>query len=183
MTSRETTANEGCASAGGVGGLDGCDGDRERIETQRVHGVHGWSKPNGQVAMRRRPTTIRSWLSTGTPQHRRAGDAPPTGDRARFGSEPAALVDLVPMHLRRLPAVRERERSREDDKAAPERPDGCVGQTREPRDPDRQPRVAPEVTTSSQADQDAARQDREPSTQAFNRETASDRQRDSGPSR
>ena len=73
--------------------------------------------------------------------------------------------------------------AREDDKAAPERPDGCVGQTREPRDPDRQPRVAPEVATSSQADQDAARRDREPSTQAFNRETASDRQRDSGPSR
>lgn len=68
-------------------------------------------------------------------------------------------------------------------KVAPERPDGCVGQTREPRDPDRQPRVVPDVTTSSQADQHAARQDREPSPQAFNRETASDRQRDSGPSR
>ena len=62
-------------------------------------------------------------------------------------------------------------------------PAGGVGQTREPRDPDRQPLVAPDVTTSSQADQGAARRDREPSTQAFNRETASDRQRDSGPSR
>ena len=41
----------------------------------------------------------------------------------------------------------------------------------------------PEVMTSSQADQDAARQDREPSPQAFNRETASDPQRDSGSSR
>ena len=58
--------------------------------------------------MRRRPTTIRSLLSTGAPQHSRAGDAPPTGARARFGSEPAALLDLVPMRLLRFPAVRER---------------------------------------------------------------------------
>ena len=186
--------------------------------------------------MRRRPTTIRSWLGTGAPQHSRAGDAPTTGDRARFGSAPAARLDLVPMRLRRFPAVLERTglsrstiwrferrgtfpkqptylgecrrlarahlcdphggrprrqarrmtgeqlgvgaeprhgtdyvsawikalesdpkeiraaavdvqgstdwllargRSREDDKAAPERPDGGVGQTREPRDPDR----------------------------------------------
>ena len=35
VTSRETTANEGCASAGGVGELDGCDGDRVRMETRR----------------------------------------------------------------------------------------------------------------------------------------------------
>ena len=108
MTSRETTANEGCASAGGVGGLDGCAGDRARIETRRVHSVHGRSKPKGQVVMRRRPTTIRSLLSTGAPQHSRAGDAPPTGARAPFGSEPAALLDLVPMRLLRFPAVRER---------------------------------------------------------------------------
>ena len=75
-----------------------------------------------------------------------------------------------------------RERSREDDKAAPERPDGDIDQTREPRDPDRPPCVLPEVTTSSQTDQHEARRDREPSPQAFNREMASDRQRNSGPS-
>ena len=53
--------------------------------------------------------------------------------------------------------ARERERSREEDKSDHERPDGGHGQTREPRDPERPPRVAPEVMTGSQADQDAAR--------------------------
>ena len=47
--------------------------------------------------------------------------------------------------------ARERERSREDDTAAHERPDGGAGQTREPRGPERPPRVAPEVTAGSRA--------------------------------
>ena len=135
------------------------------------------------ISVRRDGVRFAVWLTgVDTPEttHPTRG-VEPSGRQA--AADTTARLDLVPMHLRRLPAVRERERSREYDQVAPERPDGDVGQTREPRDPDRQPRVAPEVATSSQADQDAARRDREPSTQAFNRETASDRQRDSGPSR
>ena len=79
--------------------------------------------------------------------------------------------------------ARERERSREDDKAAPERPDGGADKAREPRDPERPPRVGPEVLTGSQADQDAARRGLERSSQAFNRATANERPRGVGPSR
>ena len=48
------------------------------------------------------------------------------------------------------------------EKAAHERPDGD-GQTREPHDPDRPPRVAPEMLTGAQADRDTARLDHEQS--------------------
>ena len=73
--------------------------------------------------------------------------------------------------------ARERERSREEDTAAHERPDGD-DQAREPRDQDRPPRVAPEVTTDAQADRDTAR-----SPQMFNPAMVNDRQQDAGPSR
>ena len=76
-----------------------------------------------------------------------------------------------------------RERSREDDKGEHERPDGGAGQTREPREPERPPHVAPEVLTGSPADQDAARRDLERSPQTFNRAAATEQQRDVGPSR
>ena len=67
----------------------------------------------------------------------------------------AAAIDAQRSTDRLL--ARECERSREDDTAAHELPDGGAGQTREPRDPERPPRVAPEVMTGSQGDQDAAR--------------------------
>ena len=74
--------------------------------------------------------------------------------------------------------ARERERSREKDTAAHERLDGGDDQAREPRDQDRQPRVAREVTTGAQADRDTAR-----SPQMFNPAMVNDRQQDAGPSR
>ena len=78
--------------------------------------------------------------------------------------------------------VGERERSLEDEKAEHERPDDGAGQTREPRDPDRLPRVAPEVVTGSQGEPDPGRRDFDRLPQVFNRAAENDRQRDVEPS-
>ena len=78
--------------------------------------------------------------------------------------------------------ARERERTREEDTAAHERLDGDAGQTREPRDPDRPPSMAPEVLPGAQADRDTARHP-DGSRPAFSHSVADDRQRESGPSR
>ena len=78
--------------------------------------------------------------------------------------------------------VDERERSLEDEKAEHERPDDGTGHTREPRDPDRLSRVAPEVVTGSQGEPDTGRRDFDRLPQAFNLAAENDRQRDVEPS-